>query len=190
MQNIFNPQPNPLAIKQLKDNWGWYLALGISLVIVGTLALMYSYTTTIFSVLYLGMIMILLGGLEVAQSFSLSKWGSLFLHLFLGILFVATGLFVINNPAMNALSLTLFLAVFFVVSGIAKIFFAIQHHVPHKNWLIFNGVITALLGILIWQQWPTSGLWVIGMMVGIDTIMSGWRCIMLALAAKDLKVNA
>ncbi|MGZ3634159.1 MAG: hypothetical protein ACXWM7_07870 [Parachlamydiaceae bacterium] len=42
-----------------------------------------------------------------------------------------------------------------------------------------------LLGLLIWAQWPVSGLWIIGLFIGIDLIVLGWMWITLALAAKD-----
>jgi len=96
------------------------------------------------------------------------------------------GVFIVRYPVANAISLTVLLAIFFAVSGIAKIVFAFSKNIPHKGWLFFNGAITLVLGILIWQQLPTSGLWVIGMMVGVDAMFTGWTWIMLAFAAQKL----
>lgn len=184
---MFTKKPDAHAIKQLKENSNIFFLLGISLTIIGSLAVIFSYASTIFSVLYLGAFLIVLGCIEGFQSFKLHKWSNFFLHLFLGILYIIAGFFIISDPTMNAITLTLFLAIFFVVSGIAKVIFSLTQHIPHKGWLALNGVLTTILGILIWNQWPFSGFWVIGMFVGIDTIFTGWTLIMLSLAAKNMK---
>lgn len=180
----FDKETNLLSLKQLQENRSWFLALGITLVVLGTLAVLFSYTTTIFSVIYLGIFLIIVGLFEGIQSFTLSKWGTFFLHLFLGILYTIGGIFIVANPKVNAISLTLLLAIFLVAAGILRIIFAITKNLPHKGWLALNGVLTLILGILIWIQWPISGLWVIGMFVGLDVLFAGWTLIMLALKAK------
>lgn len=184
--NKLDFQMNSQCLAQLKENSTWYLLLGIGLVILGTLALFFSYTTTVFSVVYLGLLLMTVGVFEIVQAFKVSFWSTFFLHLFLGILFFVGGLFMVLNPTLNAINLTLFLAFFFIVSGILKIIFSFAKNLPHKFWLVLNGIITVILGVLIWQQWPYSGLWVIGMFVGIDAIFTGWTWIMLSLAAKKM----
>lgn len=186
MKNIFKTEVRPLSFRQLKENSGWYLALGIGLVILGTLATFYAWTTTLFSVVYLGFLLIILGIFEGTQSLKISEWSNSFLHLFLGVLYTIAGLYMVWDPGINALSLTLLLSIFFVVSGILKIIFAIINEIPHKFWLALNGILTLILGIIIWQQWPISGLWAIGLLVGIDILFTGWALIMLSLAAKNL----
>lgn len=177
------------SVQQLKDNWAWYLILGIGLVGAGFLALVYSVMSTVFSVLLLGFLFIALGIFEGIKSLKIHLWGSFFLHLILTVLYIVCGSLMIMHPISNAVSLTLLMAIFFVISGLLKIFFAVTHNVPHAGWLIFNGLITTLLGIVIWQQWPSSGFWVIGMIVGIDAMFTGWTWILLALAAKNLPKN-
>jgi len=174
------------AIAQLKKNSSWYLLLGIGLIILGSLAVIFSYYSTVFSVIYLGLLLIAVGGFEIFQAFKVSRWSTFFLDLILGILFIVGGIFMVIDPTVNAINLTLFLAIFFVVSGILKVIFAYSKDIPHKFWLVLNGVLTFILGLLIWKQWPYSGLWVIGMFVGIDSIFTGWTWIMLSLAAKKI----
>ena len=187
--SLFNKELDTRAIKQLKENSNILFLLGISLTVIGSLAVIFAYASTLFSVVYLGILLIIVGFIEGFQSFKLHKWGNFFLHFFLGILYIIAGFFIISNPTINAITLTLFLAIFFVVSGIAKIIFSFSKQVPHKGWLALNGVLTTILGILIWSQWPFSGFWVIGVFVGIDTIFTGWTLIMLSLAAKNMKGN-
>lgn len=185
MKNMFDMEQHPLSMKQLQDNWGWYLVLGIAMTVIGMLAIAYSWVATIFSVLYLGSILVALGILEFIKAFKLNLWSNFFLHIFLGVLFVVGGIYLVVYPAINAITLTLLLSIFFIVSGFLKIIFAIATKaLPHRVWLLINGIITTILGIMIWSQWPVSGLWVIGLLVGIDMLFTGWTWIMLSLLAK------
>ncbi len=187
MKNIFAAEKNPLSLKQLKENWGWYLALGIGLVILGSLAIYYAYTATIFSVIYLGVALIILGVFEGIQAFKLNRWSNFFLHMFLSVLSLVAGCYMIYNPVINAISLTFVLSIFFIVSGILKVIFALLNQMPHRLWLLINGICTTILGILIWQQWPVSGVWALGLLLGVDMIFTGWTWIMLSLAAKSIR---
>jgi uncharacterized membrane protein HdeD (DUF308 family) len=179
--------PDIFALRQLANNWFWYLLLGIGLVTLGTLAVVYSFTATIFSIVYIGFLMIFSGLFEAFHSFKINKWGSFFLHLFLGILYVVVGIFIVTNPALNALTLTLFLACFLIISGIARTIMSLIVNTPHRFWLLLNGILTIILGVLIWKQWPISGFWIIGTFVGIDVIFTGLTWVMLSLKAKHIK---
>lgn len=187
MKNRNGVQMSPVAARQLQENSTWYLISGIGLVILGALAIIFSATSTMFSMMYLGFFFIVLGLFEGVQSFKLSKWSSFFLHLALGILYVLAGISIIYYPVASALNLTLFLAIFFVVSGAMRVIFALSQHVPNRTWLLINGICTVILGLIIWQQWPVSGLWAIGLLVGVDAIFTGWTWIMLSTFAKKLK---
>ena len=120
-----NKRAERSALKQLRANWSWYFLLGLGLVALGSLALIFSFASTLFSVLYLGFLLIIVGIFETAQSFKLTEWGSFFLHLLIGLLYIAGGAFIVYDPALNALTLTLLLALFLVISGIARIIFSL-----------------------------------------------------------------
>ncbi len=173
-------------IQELQKYWGWLLALGIISIILGILALGSSVFFTMASMIFFGWILLIMGILELAYSFWQRHWGGFFLHLLNGILAVVVGVIMIGNPAASALILTLLLAMFFMVAGLFRILTALYMRFPSSGWRIFNGVITLLLGVLLWAQWPLSGLWAIGMFIGIDLIFSGWSSVMLALAARNL----
>lgn len=171
----------------LKENRTWFLVLGISLVILGTLAVIFSFTSTIFSVVYLGVLMLVFGLFEGIKSFKL-RWSNNFLvHFLLSILYIVSGAFIVAQPLANAITLTLLLAIFFIVTGILKIIFAIAKQLPHQVWLMLSGIFNIILGMLIWHQWPFSGLWILGTFVGIDAIVTGWSWIMLWFALKRIE---
>ena len=178
--------PSLSDIQGLKKNWGWLLALGIVSIILGILALFSSVFFTVASMLFFGWILVIIGILEMVHSFWNRHWGGFFLHLFSGILAFVAGVIMIGNPAGSAVILTLMMAMFFMVAGLFRIITALAMRFPSWRWRLFDGIITLLLGILLWAQWPFSGLWAIGMFIGIALIISGWSSVMLALAARDL----
>jgi uncharacterized membrane protein HdeD (DUF308 family) len=173
-------------IQGLKKNWGWLLALGIVSIILGILALGSAAFFTVASMIFFGWILLIIGILEIIYVFRHLHWGGFFLHLLNGIFAIVLGLIMIGNPAGSAVILTLLLAMFFMVAGLFRSITALTMRFPSWTWRFFNGLITLLLGILLWVQWPFSGLWAIGMFIGIDLIFSGWSSVMLALAARDL----
>ncbi|MFI5333013.1 MAG: HdeD family acid-resistance protein [Candidatus Babeliales bacterium] len=187
MDTLFIAEVHPLSVKQLKDNWGWYLALGISLIALGTLAVFYTWTATLVSVVYLGFLLLTLGVFEAVKSWKINRWSTFFLHMFLSVLYGVSGAFLIADPTINAITLTLLLSIFFVVAGVIKVVVAWTRLVPHKFWLTLNGILTAILGILIWYQWPESSFWAVGMLVGINMIITGWTWVMLSMVAKNVK---
>jgi uncharacterized membrane protein HdeD (DUF308 family) len=97
-----------------------------------------------------------------------------------------TGFLVVANPGATAVALTLLIAMLLIFGGIFRIVVAIVIRFQNWIWLLLHGAINLLLGISIWQNWPLSGLWVIGLFVGIDMIFNGWSLVMLGFAAKSL----
>jgi uncharacterized membrane protein HdeD (DUF308 family) len=63
---------------------------------------------------------------------------------------------------------------------------AVLHRFSGWPWVVLNGVITLVLGVMIWRQWPESALWVIGLFLGIDLVFSGWTWVLLALAVRSI----
>lgn len=180
---------NPLLLNRLKNNWHWYLGLGITLTILGTLAILFSYFTTLFSIIYVGIFLLTLGIFEAIKSFKVHPFKQFLLHVFLGIICIFTGLSLIFYPEVSALNITLFLALLFIISGTFSIIFALTSNVAHPTWVLINGILNVLLGAIIWYQWPLSGFWVIGMFVGINMVFTGWGWIMLALELKNIKTD-
>jgi uncharacterized membrane protein HdeD (DUF308 family) len=92
-----------------------------------------------------------------------------------------------DEPAFGVLSLTLVLAVFLLFEGILEIalYFGIRR-VRHAGWVLFDGIVTLILGILIWAQWPWSSVWVIGTLVGISLMFSGISRFMPSLAVRKI----
>jgi uncharacterized membrane protein HdeD (DUF308 family) len=168
------------AFEHISGRWGWFLGLGIALVVLGFVALGDTVMVTIISVALVGWLFILSAILHAIQWFRGRETRHI-LGLLVIVLDFIVGLLLLLDPALGALTLTLVLAVFFLVSGLMRLFSAISSQAPHRGWAILDGAVSALLGILLLIHWPVSGLWFIGFAVGVGLIFRGWAWIMLGL---------
>lgn len=164
--------------------WKWFIALGIVLVLLGMIALGASVVVTLASVLLFGVLFIISSIFQAIQAFQTRQSKGFFLHLLAGLFDLVVGVLLVTHPTVGALTLTLLLAAFFLVGGLFRIVAALSMRFPHWGWALLGGVISILLGLLLWMEWPESGLWFIGMCIGIDMIFHGWGWIMLALAVR------
>jgi uncharacterized membrane protein HdeD (DUF308 family) len=92
-----------------------------------------------------------------------------------------------NEPKDNAVRLTLIIAVFLIATGIIRIVVALSERVAGRNSVLFNGVVSLILGILIYRQWPASGLWAIGLFIGLEVLFNGWTWVMLSMIGRRAK---
>lgn len=178
---------NFTSLETLRQQWNWFLLLGIAMIILGILAIGASTVVTQASMVFLGVLLLIGGVIQLGYSFSVIKWSGFFLSLLAGILYTVVGFFLIRNPTAGALSLTLLLSAFYIVGGAFRIIGSIATRFEHWGWALFSGIISLILGVLIWMGWPETGLWVFGLFIGIDLIVYGWFWVMLALTARNMK---
>ena len=178
-----------VGVDQLRRRWGWFVGLGIVLVVLGTIAIGSSVIFTLASMVFLGWLMIIGGVLQTAHAFSCKERAGFFIDLLSGLLYSVAGFLIVVNPAATAMGLTLMIAILLIFGGIFRIVAAIAVRFHNGIWLVLHGLVNLLLGTCILQEWPVSGLWVIGLFIGIDMLFSGWSLIMLGFAAKNLSAN-
>jgi uncharacterized membrane protein HdeD (DUF308 family) len=92
----------------------------------------------------------------------------------------------LRHPADALAFVTLLLACALMVSGLFRIIGSLMYQFPQWGWTLLGGVISLLLGIYIYSQWPFDSFIIPGLFVGIDMIFSGWTWVALALALKNL----
>jgi uncharacterized membrane protein HdeD (DUF308 family) len=171
---------------EMIQNWGWFMALGIGLGLLGIAALVRSVKATVISMSFFGWLLLIAAGIEIAQSFLVGKWAGFFLHLLAGVLFGATGALFVRRPVISAEAATLVMAMFFLMAGLFQLISSLMIHLPGWGWQALNGIITSVLGVLLLAEWPVSGLWVIGLFVGIDLVFYGWAWVALALDLRKM----
>lgn len=167
-------------LRALKNEWIWFLALGIGLIAVGVVALGAAFLATVATVAVFGVFLVIAGIAQTVSAFWSPRWRGLMVHMLTGILYLVVGYIVIDNPVESAIGLTLLIACFFVVAGVFRITVALIERFHNWGWCLLSGCIATLLGILILKQWPTSGVWVIGLFLGIEMIFNGLAWIMMA----------
>jgi uncharacterized membrane protein HdeD (DUF308 family) len=173
------------AIGQTRDKWGWFVALGVLLLIFGGIAFGNLFIATVASVYVVGWLMLMAGIIEIIHAFGVKTWGRFFYWLLSGLLYAVAGFFAFDNPLLASAVLTLLLAIALVASGLLRSWVAFNHR-PEQGWgwLLVAGVISILLGLIIAMQWPVNSLWVLGMFLAIDLIFQGWSFIAIGLALK------
>jgi len=173
-------------LQELRASWFWFALLGAALVVLGLVALICSVTTTIVTMFIVGWFLLIGGVFYLVGAFFTRGWGGFFLSLLAGVLHIVLGFITLNHPAEIATLYTLFLAVFFFVEGLFRVVAALAGRFHDWVWVLLSGLITLLLGVLLWRRWPEDALWVIGTFVGIDLIFSGVSYLALGMHAKNI----
>jgi len=163
----------------------WSIALSILLIIAGFIALFIPFVSGVAITLIFGWLMILSGITHFIFAFKTHTRGGLIWEILIGIVYLFTGVYLILHPLDALLALTLILACYLFIEAVVEFIQFFQLRPRHgAGWLLVDGIITLILAIMIWRSWPASSVWVIGTLVGISMIFSGFSRLMLSLAAK------
>jgi uncharacterized membrane protein HdeD (DUF308 family) len=176
----------PVHFDHLGHRWGWFLVLGILLIVLGIIALVFTPAATLASALILGWLMFFSGIVEAIHAFHARGWGGVLLHVAGAALGILVGLLVVTDPLAGALAFTLLFASFFTVIGLFRLIAAIWLRYRSWGWAVLDGAVTLVLGVLLWAGLPWSGLWFLGLTLGIALILRGWSDIMFAFAVRSI----
>lgn len=176
---------DPEVRQELRQGLGWTLALGILIAALGAVAIVFPLILTVTVTLFFGWLFIAGGIFKAVYAFQVHGVGSKIWRLLLGVLYVGAGIFMLVNPIKGAITLTVVLAVTILVESVLEVIMAFQvRPAPNWGWMLISGVLGIVLGILIWNQLPSSALWVIGLLVGINLLMNGLWITMFSLSAR------
>jgi uncharacterized membrane protein HdeD (DUF308 family) len=191
------------ALAESGINWGWLLALGALVTLLGVVGLGMTYRLTIVAVFWFGILAVIGGAAQLVDAFHHTGWKGILWHVAIGLVYVVAGLVMIALPVSSAFWLTLFLAISLVVVGVLRLVMAFQIRGEGPLWVLalFSGIISIVLGVLIYgvvtppgpealataagqADWVRSWGWVIGLFVAIELIIEGLTLISLALVAR------
>jgi uncharacterized membrane protein HdeD (DUF308 family) len=172
---------------EIRKNRGWLMFIGILMVILGTAGLFMEVTLTVVSVLYFGVLVLFGGIVMLIDAFKAGEWKTKVWHVLIALVYIAGAVVMIRDPAASAVWITLFLAAFFVVTGVFRLMIGFQSRdtVSNWGWIVFAGLISIVLGLVIFAGWPVSGLWVIGMFIAIELVLQGFAMISIARAIRS-----
>lgn len=154
---------------------------GIILCVIGVICLIAPFVAGTAVVFVIGFLLMLGGMLYAIQGARVDDTPGKMQHLLLGVLMVIGGIVIISHEVFVLTFLTLLMAMFFIFEGVWKI--VMGFNVPPasgRNGILFSGAISLLLGGLIWSQWPLSGLWAVGTLMGVDFLLTGFFLINLS----------
>jgi len=177
---------NDEVFGELKKNWAWMLSLGIVMVILGIIGLGMTVLFNEIVVMYFGFLLLFGSGVQLMQAFRAEAWKGRVWHVLIALVYIVGGFIAVTEPVIAGMTLALLIAWTLIVIGVLRLFMALQMRGANGwLWTLVGGVLSVVLGVMIINEWPQSGLWVIGLFVAIEILFAGWSQIMIALAAKN-----
>ncbi len=177
-----------VGLSKMSQYWGWILGLGIFLMVMGITAVWYATVATIAVMTLFGILLVASGLVQLILAALGKHWKGFGLSILLGLLNLVVGSWIIIQPQTAAVALTLVIAIFLVASGLFRIILAIMVRKETSIvWIFAGGLISLILGILIWMHWPDASTWIIGLYVGIDVFLNGWALMNLSFAARSAR---
>ncbi|WP_428427871.1 HdeD family acid-resistance protein [Pararhizobium sp.] len=169
----------------LGEKWGWFVALGVALIMVGGIAFGNVMAATVASVYFVGMLMLIGGILHLAQAFRVKKWESVFYWILSGACYTVAGVFAFLNPMLASAALTLLMAAALIVAGTLRIWTGFRlRPLAGWGWIALGGLVTLVAGLIISAGWPVNSLWILGLFLAIDLVMQGLALIAFGVLAK------
>ncbi|MBD1874886.1 HdeD family acid-resistance protein [Nodosilinea sp. FACHB-131] len=171
-------------IKQVRDRSLW---TGVVLAILGVVAIALPIVSTIFVETWVAIILASAGATKLVYAYQTREQGGTLWKALLGILYIATGIMLFVNPRNGILTLTLLLGSFLLTEGVFELILAFRLR-PQQNWTwaLGNGIVTLILGAMIWFQFPFDAPWLLGTLVGASILFSGISRIGLSLKAREV----
>jgi uncharacterized membrane protein HdeD (DUF308 family) len=168
-----------------KESIGWSIGLSILMILAGVLAIVLPPVAGFAVLLVVAWLLMFSGAFHFVFAWHTRTAGGMVWELLLGILYFAVGVYALLHPAAGLASLTLLLAAYLFAEGVLELVLGFRlRPMRGSAWLLLDGVVTLILGILIWRTWPSSTEWVIGTLVGISMLFSGVSRLGISLAAR------
>ncbi len=187
MNNIEDQEVASEIVAEVRKHRWLYIFEAILLIILGILAITIPGLFTLATEMFIGWMFILVGlvtGYRAIQSRSAPGfWPSLFSSL----VSLVLGVLLLVYPLQGVITLTILLAIFFLLQGIAQLVYAIQlKPINAWGWFFVSGLINLAMAAIIWYGWPSTAIWVIGLLVGINFLMFGFTLLFLMMSVKKV----
>ena len=167
------------------------LALGVSMIFLGTVGLLASGFLTITSVLMFGGFIFAGGLIQMVHAIQVKEedWSGKLQHILIAALYIIAGLIVFWDPLITSVVLTILLALLFAVIGVARLWYAFYCKKQDWKWLLFalSGVFDMIIAGIIMVALPGSAIWLIGMLIAIELLFNGWSFLFLGLRVRKIE---
>jgi uncharacterized membrane protein HdeD (DUF308 family) len=174
-----------------RQNFTSSIWFAILLIIFGLLAISLPAIASFGVARVLSWLILIDGVVQLVYAFKSKGVGRTIWKVLVSVLYIVVGVYLLANPLLGLTKLTLLLAVFFFVEGIVDIgTFIWARKSEGSEWLLLHGIVTLLLGVMIWRHWPFSSLWALGTLVGISMLVTGMTRLMMAMKARRLAIDS
>ena len=165
---------------EISRHRGWFIFLALLLVVAGAAAIAFPVLSTFAVELWTAVAFGIAGVAQLIHTFAARSWSGFLLGLLIALLYLGAGAVLWLNPIAGVVTLTAFLAAVLVVDGVFRAILAVQIR-PRAGWfwILLGGIVGIVLGAMIWQQLPTSALTMLGLLLGLNLIVSGFTFLML-----------
>jgi uncharacterized membrane protein HdeD (DUF308 family) len=168
-----------------RSGTGWMMVWGIVMLICGIAAIALPWASGIGVVIVIGWVLLFSAVSHLIFAFHTHSVGGVLWQILLALIYGAAGVFMLMNPLAGLVTLTLVLAIFLLIEAALEtaLYFQVRRAI-NAGWIFFDAIVTLILAVLVWAQWPSSALWFIGTLIGVSLIFSGVARLSLASAMR------
>jgi uncharacterized membrane protein HdeD (DUF308 family) len=171
----------------MASKWGWFVAMGIVMILAGIFALGDVVMFTLASVVFIGAMLLAGGFFQIIHAFVTRVWSAFVLNLVAGVFYVIGGLLIVQEPVQGSLVLTMFVVAALLIGGIMRIVIAARHRELPGWWLmLLGGLVSVILAVMLYVTLPWSGLWVLGTLIAVELLVHGFTWLRFGLALREL----
>ena len=172
--------------QSLATSWRSLAIVGVLTALFGVLAIVFPFVTGVSLSVLLGVLLVAGGFMHVAHAFTAQDWKGTLWQVLLAGLYGVAGIALLVNPLFTLATLTLILAAFFFADGIIETIMGLRlRGETGWAWLLASGVLGIVVGAAIWIGWPSTALWVVGLLFGINLLSTGLSMVMLAMGGRN-----
>ena len=189
--SVITESPEAMVTDLARASTGSVVVLGIATIIAGLLAIVAPFVAGASVTVLVAILMVAAGIARTIFAFKAESWGKGILAFFLGVITVFAGLFLLARPMAGMATLTLVVIAYLFADGILEVIAAFKMR-PLKGWgwMVFSGIASVVLGFMLAYEWPATGLWAIGVLVGIRLIFAGWSIVAIGSAGRAVVEEA
>jgi len=182
-----NPGGRSGPVTIVRNAGRWLTVMGVVFVVLGVLAILEPAVAGLAVDILAGWLLIFGGIAHGASAFAGGGAGRVVWQLIVAAIYVVAGLYFLTHPLLGLGTLTLYLAVVLLVEAVIEIvaYFMVGRE-GGSSWRLVNAIVTLLLGGMIWRNWPSSSVWAIGTLVGVNLMITGFSRLMLGTAARKI----
>lgn len=153
---------------------GWSIFIGLAIMLLGFVALSHQLLATAMVTSFMGILLLLGCSFSLIKIFTIHGWSNHFWYIVVAIAYGVAAFVFLTQPVQAAIAFTFVLGWAILISGIFRIFmaFKLRHH-RGAGWVLFSAVVSIILGGLILSQWPSTGLYILGLFLGVELIFAG-----------------